>query len=362
MSPTVKLNPDPAGSGFTRFLIAMQQAKGRFEDALFIAKHECKTSPQVAEYIELHMKTAVGAGSTVTSHNLDDLAPYGPGAEFFSVLQSQSIALRLLARCRRVPFHVKVPKDGGTGVSGAWVGEGLPRPLVKSTTDGITQAQYTDGVIVAATRELFRFGRTSEVALRDIVTKAVAKYLDSQLLDPAVSASANVHPASITNGAPVVSTAGTSAANVITDLTAMIESLGTPGDSLVWIMRPLTYYSLLGKLAGVGFTQAPGMLFNIPVLLGSSSPRQITLVDADSIVVSYDPTIDVSISGEAALEMLDGSLTQTGLTGTGAQMVSTFQSSLVGVKAEFVCAWQSAFEMAGSPTQPAGVVYCVVTY
>lgn len=360
MSPTVSLRPNPPGISIARLLICLHLAKGGPMGAAELASQYCKSTPQVEH--SLRQKAAVGAGAMATSHNLDDVAPYGPGAEFFTVLQSKSIFGRLLPLCRRAPFHQKFPKDLGAGVGGAWRGEGLPMPLARTTTDTITQERYEAGVIVPVTSEVFRFGVTTETALRDTTTLGVARYLDGQLLDPSVTASANVRPASITNGAPVITTAGTTAANVITDLTALLAALATPGDSLRWIMRPMTYYAILGKLAGVGMTPEPGKLLGIPVVLGSSSPQQITLVDCDSIIVSYDDVIDVSISRESVLEMLDGSLVQNGLTGTGTTTVSLWQSGIVAVKADLVVAWQPIFDMAGSPAQPAGVAYCTVTY
>lgn len=359
MSQIVSLRPNPPGIAIARKLICEYQGKD-VSSALMLAERHCKTTPVVAE--EFRMKTAIGAGAMATSHNLDDVAPYGVGAEFFSILQSRSISGRLLPLCRRALFHQKFPKDATGGVGGAWRGEGKPVPLAQTTSDTITQERYEASVIVATTKELYRFGRTTETALSDMVTKGVAKYTDQQLLDPSVTASANVRPASITSGATAITSAGTTAANVITDLTALLAALATPGDSLRWILRPMTYYAICAKLAGVGYPTTPGFLLTIPVILGSSSPQQITLVDCDSIIVSYDDTIDVSISREADLEMLDGSLQQNGLTGTGAQMVGLWQSGLVGVKADLVVAWQSAYQMSGSPAQPAGVAYCQVTY
>lgn len=357
---TVRLRPDPPGISIARKLICQYLGKNTSGALLWAEREQCRSTPQVLE--SLQVKAAVPAGSTAGSHWGDDLAPSAVGQEFFSLLQSASAALRLLTQCRRAPFHVKVPKEVGAGMSGAWRGEGLPRPIARTTTDTITQSQYEAGVIVAATKELMRFGATTEVALRDLVLKATAKYLDGQLFDPTVTASANVRPASITNGAPVVTTAGTSAANIITDLSALIASIGTPGDSLRWVMRPITFYTIAARLAGVGMAVTRDNLLGIPTILSSSVPNQITLVDADSIIASYDDAIDVSISTEADLEMLDGSLQQSGLSGTGASMVSLFQSGLVAIKAEIVCAWQAAFDMPGSPVQPAGVAYCVVTY
>jgi hypothetical protein len=358
MSPIVSLRPNPPGIAVARKLICEYVGRD-ISSSLILADRHCKTTPQVEA--ALRQKSAVGAGATTTSHNLDDLAPSGLGAEAFTLLQSASIFGRLLPLCRRGPFHTKFPKETGTGAGGAWRGEGLPRPLARTTTDTVTQEHYEAGIIIPITAELMRFGRTTEVALQRLVIDATAKFVDGQLLDPSVSAS-SAHPAAITNGAPEVTSAGTTAANVITDLTALLAALATPGDSLRWVMRPMTYYAILAKLAGVGMTPATGQLLGIPVILGSSSPQQITLVDTNSILASYDETMDVSISRETSLEMLDSSLQQTGIVGTGAQMVSLFQSQLVAVKAELSCAWQTIYDMVGSPAQASGVAFCSVGY
>ena len=231
-----------------------------------------------------------------------------------------------------------------------------------STLVSTFQNDYFEAnVILAATKENMSFlVPRSETALRDIVVKGVAKFIDSQLLNPSVSAT-SAHPASLTNGATPVTSSGPTAANIITDLAALIAAIETPGDGLRWIMRPLTYASICAKLAGVGYPATPGFLLGIPVIAGSTSPQQITLVDAASIAVSYDDAIAVDLTTASAIEMVDSS-SQSAIDGTGAQMVSLFQLGAVGIKATLAASWQSVYFNSGSPSQPAGVAYMTVSY
>lgn len=359
--PPVYVEKDAHGSAWSRYLICLALGNGSAFEAKEIAELRCKSQPQIAKMLELQTKAAIGAGSTTGSHWGDDLAPYGIGQEAFTQLQSASIALKVGARARRVEFHTKYPRETAAGAGGAWRGEGLPRPIRQSTTDTMTMEHSVADTAVCVTREVMRFGAVSEAALRQMVLNGVARFIDGQMLDASVSASTNLRPAALTNGAAVITSAGATAANVITDLTALIAAIATPGDSLVWVMRPLTYAAINAKLAGVGYPSTPGFLLGIPVITGSSSPQQITLIDCASIAFAADDQMAFEVFTQGDVQMND-SPTQDGTAGTGSAMVSLFQNGLVAVKASLDVTWQPIFDPIGSPTQPAGVAYCVVTY
>jgi hypothetical protein len=361
---TVRVAADAVGAAVSKFLICLVKADGLPDQALDYAERFCRSVPQVAATIKAAMlprtKGAVEAMTTSDSTYAAPLVQYGIGKEAFLVLQSDSILGQLARYFRAVPFHSKTPREFGEGAGGAWRGEGLPMPLTSTTADALQQEYYEMDTIVVVSRELFRFGVTSEKTLRDIVFGGVARFADAQLLGPAITAT-TARPASLTSSATVITSSGASASNIVADLSSLIAAITTPGDTLRWVMKPTTYYTISAKLAGVGLAVPPGTLLGIPVVLGSGSPRQITLIDCQSIAYSADEQMTLDVNTTTSLEMRTDP-SQDATAGTGAQLVSLFQTGMVAVRAGLAVAWQPAYFNGGSPSQPSGVAYMVTSY
>lgn len=363
---TVKLNPLGPGVAFVRSLISYVASGGDLARAAEHADIHFRSTPHVKAFFERggfyrqaeqwssRHKSAVGG------YSIDDLSPLGFSSDAFALLQSVSIFGRLAPACNRVPFRTLTPREYGAGAGGAWRGEGLPRPVALTAVDQLQQLVYEATVCIVVSKEWMRPNAIYERALLRMIGNALAKYVDGQLLDPAVSASTE-HPASITNGATVVSSTGSSAAQIAADLASLIAAIESPADGLRWIMRSKTYAYINAKLASAGLPPTPGFLLGIPVITGSTSPSQVALVDAASIAVSYDEAIVTDISTVTSLEM-DTSPTQDGLAGGGAQLVSLMQAGLVAMQQSMNVAWQPSAVMPSSPAQPAGVAYMTVTY
>src|SRR6516225_5633249 len=95
---TVSLTPNPPGTSFARFLIALHKADGHVGRAAAIAATHCRSTPQVEHTLEaLITRAGVGAQSISATD------PYAPGTELLSLLQSNSIYGRLAPKFRRVP-------------------------------------------------------------------------------------------------------------------------------------------------------------------------------------------------------------------------------------------------------------------
>jgi hypothetical protein len=344
----------PVGAAFTRLLLCL--AEPTDSDALAVAARRCQSTPQVQRALELRLKSGVGAITTGDG----PLAATGISAEILALLRTRSIAIQLAERCRRVPFRTKIARELGLGVGAAWRGEGLPTPAAAGAFDNIELDFTTVDTITPATRELFRFGPDSERTLRDTAIGGLAAFLDGQVLDPSVSA-ATARPASLTHDAESVTSSGASASQILADLDTMLSKIGTPGGGLVWAMRPLTFARIAAKLATVGLIVSPDNLLSRPVLLGSGSPRQVTLVDADAIVTAQDENIEVDVTRLAAIEMSDGP-TQDGTTGGGASMVSLWQTDMLAIRAALPIHWRHVRFNDASPSQPSGAVYMPVDY
>jgi hypothetical protein len=372
---TVRIDALPAGTAYIRSLIALALGHTSAGAAQF-ADVFCKTTPEVRDFFQKggfvehsarhqeHVR-AIGQGSLVGKAAVGPMTTaaesYAIGRDAFALLQSASIFGRLSQEFRRVPFRTLTPREFGAGAGGAWRGEGLPRPIMQTTADQLTQETYEASTVIVLTREVLRFGSQNEAFLRLAVAQGLAKWIDGQLLDPSVTAVAGVKPAAITNGAAAVTSTGSTAAQIIADLASLIAAITSPGDSLRWVMRPRTLAFINVKLAGVGYPTMPGYLCGIPVIAGSTSPQQITLVDAKSIAVSHDDVVDSGVNLTSDVEM-ESAPNQNGLTGTGAQMVSMFQTQCAALQASMCVAWQPAEVNAASPAQASGVAYMTVTY
>jgi len=355
ISRTIAANPK--GTSVSRFLTSLVLTDGHPMDAAALAEQRCATTPHVAEALRQMMKTAVGALNTGSGLN----AIQAVANEFYLLAQSTTIADRLAQRCRRGQFRTKVARELGSGAGAAWRGEGLPTPLTKTLTDLLELDYFELSTITVCSRDMFRFDPFAEQQIRDDLVMGIARKLDADLLDPANSGTAGVKPASLTNGAASVTSSGGTAANIIADWKSLLAAVTTPQDGLVAIMRRSTLNTINAILAGVGYPTSADSLFSVPVIAGSTSPQQITLVDAPTILFAYDEEIAADVATESTLEMSDAP-SQSGISGSGTTAVSLMQGHLASVRTTRGIAWQAIQDNAGSPTQPGGVAYMATAY
>jgi HK97 family phage major capsid protein len=340
----------PTGTAFSRYLMVKAAAGGDVYTELALAE-KFKDSPTVHATLELQTKAAVAVGTTTDSAWAGPLVVYGIASEALTLLRGRSIIGALESRMRRVPFRTKVPRETGAGAGGAWIGQTLGTPVAVTAYDTLTQEAYKAGKIVVLSEELLKLGDPdAERTVRDTVIAGVAAYLDGQFLTNTVTLSADLRPAAITNGATAVTSTGTTAAQITADLVSLLAAITTTGESLVWIMRPLTAARIASTL-GAAAADMPRTLFGIPLVLSANSPQQVTLVDAANILYSDNGGFDVSISNEAAIEM-DSAPTDPPVAAT--VITSLFQRNLFGVK---VIRW-----LAYLRAQTGAVAYMTVSY
>ena len=340
----------PPGTAFSRYLMVLGAGQGDMYTELTLAE-KFKDSPQVHATLELRTKSAVAAGTTTDSTWASPLAAYGIAGEALALLRGASIIGALEGRMRRVPFRTKVPRETGSGTSGAWIGQGLNTPIAAAAYDTLTQEAYKAGKIVVLSKELLKMGDPdAERTVRETVIAGVAAYLDGQFLTNTVTLSADLRPAAITNGATAVTQSGVTANAIETDLTALLAAITTGGGGLVWIMRPLTAYKIAAMLGGTA-ADIPRTLFGIPLVLSANSPLQITLVDAASISYPDAGGFDVSASENALLE-LDSAPSEPTVAAT--VMTALYPKNLWAVR---VIRW-----LAYLRAQTGAVAYMTVTY
>ena len=349
---SVKANVQP-GVRFARSAMALFAAKGDRAMAAEIAKQ--RWGSQTPE-VERYLKTAVPAGDTTTSGWASQLA-YARDMEneFVEYLRPMTI-LGKLSGVRRVPFNIRYGTQTATS-TGNWVGQGAPVPVSKPTVSSGSLGIAKASAIVAIDEELARISSPSaEMFVRDDMAKTLATFLDVQFVDPNVAASANVSPASITNGVTAVAATGTAAANLRTDLATVLTNLSRNEIDLsgvAWIMTPETALNISLMLSSLGtpiyggISATGGTLLGLPVITSNSanipgspaSGRMIIAVATGDILLADDGGVSIDVSREAALQLLDNPTnTSTGST-TTTQMISMFQTHSMALRATRFINW-----------------------
>ncbi len=303
----------------------------------------------------LHQKN-VAAGTTTGTNWALPLVNYQILAgEFAEFLRPLTILGKFgtgnIPSLRKVPFNVKIPRQTSKG-SAYWVGEGKPKPLTEWQMDSITMLFTKVATIAVITEELLRFSNPSaEQLVRDELAAAVVERIDLDFIDPANSGTSTVKPASITSGAFTAISGGDTAAFVNSDMQALLapfNQANIPISSAVLLMNANVALALSLMLTTNGQRQYPdismngGTFLGLPVIVSQYIPTAtVILVAASEILLADDGNVSIDLSREASLEMLASGSSQTAVTGTGASLVSMFQTNSVAFRAEREINWSA---------------------
>lgn len=342
------------GQGFVRMVSAIMAAQGNIQNAALLAEQRyadmpqlgvlLKTMAQTAQMPAEVLRAAVAAGTTSNSTWAAPLV-YAQNltSEFIDLLRPQTILGRL--PFRTVPFNVSIPRQTA-GAAAGWVGEGLSKPVQKLDFDRLAIPWAKIAVIAVITQELARFSNpAAETLIRDDLIAAIGQFKDVQLIDPTVTASAGVRPASITNNVtPVADPADITIAAIDGALVQMLMNMNANNIGMTsprWIMNG----SLRILLENLRTTQdlpaypevARGLLKGYPIVESNNVPiatggdpdtTMLILVDASQILHAEDPVIDIAMSTEASLQLDSAPATPP------TPVVSLFQQNLMAIKAE----------------------------
>lgn len=343
----------PKGTAFTRYAIALARSKGNLMQAAEIAKTWSDSTPEV----ESVLKAAVSAGTTTDTTWAKPLVEYTNMTSEFAELLRPATIIGRIPGLRRVPFEIKIPRQTG-GSSVSWVGENKPKPVSALSFDQISLGRAKTAGIVVITDELARASSPSaEQIVRDDLVAQTAQFLDSQFVDPAKAAVANVSPASITNGVTPVAASGTDAEAARADAKALMSKFLTANLSLsgaVWIMTEVQALGFALLLNPLGQPEFPGIQINgasggtfmgLPVVLSENVPlnatsgsegSRIILAKANEILLADDGETMLDVSSEASLQMDSAPDAPASATTV---MVSLWQMNLIGIRAERYINW-----------------------
>ncbi len=340
----------------------MQLQKGNLISPLDVAKQRYPSASLLHAYFQ--QKTAVVGGTTTDANFASALLAPAQVLEsaFLEFLRPKTLVDRFgttqngvqIPSLMRVPFNVKIQSQT-SGASAGWVGEGKPKLVTKFNTTSTTLLFTKIAAISVITEELARFSRPgAETLVRNELAKAVIAKMDTDFIDPSVAVSSGINPASITNGLTGLTTAGTSAANVLTDIQALVAPFILNGYDIsqLVLLMPNTLalttslmQNSLGQNSYTGMTAYGGQIAGIPVLAsqylasGASFGNMVVCVSAENIALADDGNVTVDASREASIEMVDSS-SQDATAGTGASLVSMWQTNSLALRAEREINWK----------------------
>lgn len=337
----------PKGTAMTRFVIAKIIGKNSNADAIAYAESRKDWMEQTPEVV-LALKAAVNPGTIAEPAWAAPLAVTRPMQDEFLELLRPATIIGKIPGLRRVPFNISMPVQTGGGTYG-WVGEGAPKPVgqlaLTSATLGIAKAA---GIIVIS-EELAKISSPSaESVVRADMIAGSAQFLDTQFIDPTVAAVTNVSPASITNGAVSVGSAGTSAADFETDFKGLIGSLISANQKVTGLTMIMSETNALalsmarttnGEMYFPNLTMAGGTINGIPVVTSQAAGITVAVVVPNEILFADDGGVNIDVSREASLEM---NTAPTSPVAAGTILVSLWQQNLIGLRAERFINWKRA--------------------
>lgn len=339
----------PKGVAFIAASKSLMHAKGNPLYAAELAKQHYGDNPQIEQYIRA--KAAVGAATTATHAALT--TPGALASEFIGLLNNAHIVGQLQG-FRTVPHGVKIPRLA-TGSAAYWLGESKPIPLTGNSVDDLDISRFKLAAIATMSRELLMLGNPSiDALLRDTLIEATAAEVDAAFILSTNAGTAGIKPAAITYGLTPVNSSGVGPQHVRADVKAALDKFAIANqgtDGAVWIMHSVTASALTFMRNAMGGPAFPGMSINggtllgLPALVSNSVPGNgtdgydLVLVKASEIFRPEAPGIEIASSNEASLEMLDAALQQDGNDGTGASLVSLFQTDMTAMRVILFDGW-----------------------
>jgi HK97 family phage major capsid protein len=360
-----KLEP---GIAFARLVKSLGAAKGDMGRAVLIAKDRygedsdaVGTLKSIYERggdrlefagMEAVHKAAVTAGSAISGNWAADLVltEGGAFADFAEYLRPETI-LGKLQGLRKVPFDTALGISTSAG-SGYWVGEGQPKPLTSFNFDKTNLTPLKCANIVVLTEELLRRASYSaETEVRTEMKNALVALIDTAFIDPANAGTANVKPASVTNGAPHSAASGTGDADDLrADLRSLINEFivaNSQGGPIVLVMRATDALAAGMMVNALGQPEFPRISMNggelfpgLSVITSQTVPAGVVAaLQPNDIYLGDDDGFMVDVSREASLQMLDNP-TNASSDGTPTSMVSLWQTNSVGFRCERIINWK----------------------
>ncbi|HZG65695.1 MAG TPA: hypothetical protein VEZ12_03075 [Herpetosiphonaceae bacterium] len=110
--------------------------------------------------------------------------------------------------------------------------------------------------------------------------------------------------------------------------------------SATYALRLMMMLNPLGQREFPGITMQGGTFFELPVIVSNYLGDYVALVNAEDVYLADEGGVDIAMSTEASLEMVDNPTQDSGAdTPVGAELVSMFQTNSVAFRAERTMNW-----------------------
>lgn len=352
-----KLEP---GIGFARAMKAMVVATKDHRQVMDVAKEMYPSDDRLHAHVQhtvnlphimRQIKAAIPAATTTHADWASALMdPTNLAGEFIEFLRPATIIGRL--NLRNIPFNVRMIEQTQGGV-GYWVGQGAPKPLTAFGYAPVTLGPTKVAAIVVLTEESVRLSTPNlDMLARDGLRDALVARIDQDLLNPAEAGVANIQPASLTNGLTALTSAGTSADNIRTDIANLVQVLrGANLRGPIVLVMPDSLATAaafmansLGQPEFPDLTSEGGSIRGIRVITSeylanqSGAGNMVVAIAEREVFLADDGSVRIDASGEASLEMLDNP-TNNSATPTPTTMVSMFQTDSIALRAERWINW-----------------------
>jgi HK97 family phage major capsid protein len=351
----------PKGIGFARAVRVKLLSRLDHRNVMEIAKEMYPSDDRLHKHLQfernvpqiiMQLKAAVPAATTTSSVWAGALVdPTNLPGEFIEFLRPATIIGRL--NLRNVPTNVRMIEQtqGGTGY---WVGQGAPKPLTAFGFAPVTLSPTKVAAISVATEESLRYSSPSlDTLIRDSLRDALVERVDRDLLDPAEAGTANVQPASLTNGVTALSSAGTSADNARTDMANLVQALRSANlrGPIAIVLPDSLLTGLMFMVNSLGQPEFPGLdsegglykgirfITSEYVANQSGGGNLVVAIAEREVFRSDDGGVRVDASDQASLQMLDNP-TNNSASANPTTMVSMWQTNSVAFRGEWFINWQ----------------------
>ena len=348
------------GLGFARLVSCYAMAKGDPVRALAVAKQRYAN----ARRSEIVQMDAIFKAQIAGADSLDPswAAPFVEQtliSEFVEFLRPLTIIGKFgtngIPSLHPIPFNVKFNSQTADG-TGFWVGEGKAIGVTRASFAQSTLRWTKVANIAVLSNDLIRFSSPSaELAVRKLLADALIKKMDSDFVNPSITETADVRPASVFNGAQTYVSGGVDAEAVRADvkrLLAYFIANDIPTATAVWLMRQGQASSLSLMRNALGQPEFPGISINggtfegLPTIVSQYVPQGVVgLVVADEVFLADDGGVSIDMSTEASIEMADNPT--NAITDNASppqpveqQMVSMWQTESTAIKAARVINWK----------------------
>ncbi len=243
-----------------------------------------------------------------------------------------------------VPPNVKIAFEA-TAPTLKWVKQGGPKPVSTLATGAVTLGLFKFAGILTLSKELALVTRGDQLMAR-CLTRASTFFLDTQLLDPAVSAVVDQNPKSLTSGVTPTA-AGATMDATIAALTAAFYAQRPTATRPTFVLSPkvASLITTSGNHPGL-HTETGGQLLGSPAVVTVGAGSNLILLDADAVYY-HDAGAEIDTSRYAAIEAEAAPGTPSAAT----VLLDLWSHNLIGVRLDRFCSWEA---------EPGAVVYAAV--